>query len=64
MNFFKKWMLNLLTLTIILISPVICGYIIYLLYFESILKGVLGFIIYLLGMFIFIFILLLTKEEE
>lgn len=64
MKFLKKWMLNLLALTIILISPVICGYIIYLLYFESILKGVLGTIIYLLAVFIFIFILLLTEEEE
>ena len=63
MKFLKKWMLNLLALTIILISPMICGYIIYLLYFESILKGVLGVIIYLLGVFIFIFILLLTDME-
>lgn len=63
MNFLKKWILNLLTLTIILISPMICGYIIYLLYFESTLKGVLGVIIYLLGVFIFIFILLLTDME-
>ena len=63
MKFLKKWMLNLLALTIILISPVICGYIVYLLYFESILIGVLGTIIYLLAVFIFIFILLLTDME-
>ena len=31
MNFFKKWMLNLLTLIIAIILPVVCGYIVYLL---------------------------------
>ena len=31
MKFFKEWMLNLLALIIIIISPVVCGYIVYLL---------------------------------
>ena len=31
MKFFKEWMLNLLALIIIIISPVACGYICYLL---------------------------------
>ena len=38
--------------------------IIFSIYFQNILKGVLGTIIYLLAVFIFIFILLLTEEEE
>ena len=31
MKFLKEWMLNLLALLIIIISPVVCGYIVYLL---------------------------------
>ena len=31
MKFFKRWMLNLLTLIIAIILPVLCGYIVYLL---------------------------------
>ena len=41
MNFLKKWMLNLLILTIVMISPVICGYIIYLLYLLAVHLGIL-----------------------
>ena len=31
MNFLKEWMLNLLKLIIVIFTPVVCGYIVYLL---------------------------------